>query len=232
MSAVPNRGIGRVLRWHDEAMPGRTIAWRWVAGGAVLVGALLGGCSSGQGAAIDTGNPYAAEFTQALADASSDFERGVLADGVITPEELQEAQRREVSCLTDHGITAHYRTDSNGSVVLDVQGYSGDEPDQGVMSECSRGTTGQILGLYDAIRVNPNHEDMNDLVAACLRRHGLAPADFTGRDLQAIWDTLPVYTGDSVTDSSAELDDSPLMIPGGGDLRSEEGLRCQDSPRS
>jgi hypothetical protein len=202
----------------------REVPARWAAAAAAMfVLATVSGCSSGQGAAIDTGNPYAAEFTQALADASSDFERGVLADGVITPEELQEAQRREVSCLADHAITAHYRTDSYGGTQLTVEGNQ----DEGVMSQCSRGTTDQILGLYDAIRVNPNHEDVNDLTAACLRRHGLAPDDFTGQDLKAIWDAMPVHSGEY----SAPPDDSPLMIPGGGDLRSEQGIQCVVAPQ-
>lgn len=207
-------------------MPTLRPVQRGIAALVVVVVALTAGCSRGEGNAIDPANPYAAEFEQALASASSDFERAVLADGQITAEEWQEAQQKEVSCLTDHGITAWYDTDPLGDS-LNFPSIGGEAPDESVLSDCARGTTRQIQSLYEAVRINPAHEDPDDLIAACLRRHGLAPEGFTGQDLKVIWDSLPVYSGDH----SAPPDDTPLMVPGGGDIRSDEGARCVAAPQ-
>lgn len=71
---------------------------------AVAVVAMVAtGCSASSSAAPGAG-PYSAEIKAAAKQATSDFERGVLSDGVITRAEYQEAIQRYVDCGKQHGL--------------------------------------------------------------------------------------------------------------------------------
>src|SRR5690606_30518412 len=69
--------------------------------GLLLVAAMaVAGCSADADRG-DLSGPYADDFTFALENATSNFERRVLADGVITADEYDEAHHLWLECMQD-----------------------------------------------------------------------------------------------------------------------------------
>ncbi|MDR2620306.1 MAG: hypothetical protein LBC29_04215 [Propionibacteriaceae bacterium] len=130
-------------------------------------------------------NPYAAEFARALADAPNEYQRGILADGVVARAELLDAQAHVVDCINASGlgVSAKYIEDDFGLSSLDswVNGTFTDEQ-TGVVAACDTEWMGAIEGLYWGSVTNPNKEDWDVLVAECLVRHGLVAPGFTGEE--------------------------------------------------
>jgi hypothetical protein len=136
------------------------------------------------------GGAYAQQFADAIARAPNDFVRSVLADGVITLAELQEAQSRTLACIAGSGlgIEAAYVPNAYGGsnlafdvFVEDVRNGPSEEQKQAV-SDCEQQWIMYIDALYSMVVANPNNEDGNDLIAACLVRHNLVAPGFTGTD--------------------------------------------------
>lgn len=126
-----------------------------------------------------TADPYAAEIKRAQAEATSDFERAVLADGRIAREEYLEAVQRMVQCAQARGVTITV-SETDGDVRYESSG-----PDAlRVFDECSVGTTQIIEALYSDMLMNPDNEDIFEIQAACLRRIGLAPVSFNGKEFE------------------------------------------------
>jgi hypothetical protein len=136
------------------------------------------GCASDDTPAQST-SPYAEDIKAASSHATTDFERNVLADGQITRAEYEEAVQKLVACAEGNGKTV-ITHDQSGLYSYEVPG--GDPDD--VMLTCGKGTTMIIEGLYSQMVQNPDREDLNVLLAACLVRSGLASADFSGEDFK------------------------------------------------
>lgn len=130
-------------------------------------------------------SPWAGAFAAARAEATSDFERNVLADDAIAQGEYDEAAARFVACLRDEpngfSVTAEPDPLIPGAVV-----YRGDiapdlPPDirERVIASCQEGTTALIEPLFIAIAVNPDHADFDGLVLACLEDRGVEVSDLT-----------------------------------------------------
>lgn len=145
-----------------------------------------------------SGDPYAKEFAEARNRATSDFERAVLADDLITHAEYAEAVDRFVTCMQDAGydFVAVPGPDVPGmwwyeSRIPDVamqstpvmEAYSADQKED--FDRCSEGTTFVIEALYGAILTNPTNADRTALIVTCFQRTGLAESDYTAADFAA-----------------------------------------------
>jgi hypothetical protein len=132
----------------------------------VVACGLLASCSAEEG---PVGGPYAEEFAQALAEAPNDYQRAILADGVITAAEVMDA--------------------------------------------CVDEWFGSLEGIYFLVFTNPNREDWNGLIAACLVRHGLVPEGFRGEDYAELFDVWAesYVSRISIPDDTAPLD-GPITI--------------------
>lgn len=137
-----------------------------------------GGTDAGDG--TSAGGAYAAQFEQARQAATSDFERDVLADDEITRAEYEEAYQRYVDCMAGKGITVSL-LDQGGRYFVSVaaeddEAFQDEEREEG---SCVEGTTALISPLYVQILTNPNQEDEDELIVACLIDLGLADPSFT-----------------------------------------------------
>lgn len=174
---------------------------RLVGAALVVIAVLSGGCSTPDAHQPD--DLWAADVAAAKNRASSDFERAVLGDGVITREEYAEAAQRFVDCMRSAGYQT-VAVDDLGSGVFQyrtTQDPGAEEISQTIQDGCSAGTRDVIEPLYTAMLVNPTRSDINELVLKCLQRKGLAPEGMTVTEFAAIyWDDNAVTPWDKADD--------------------------------
>jgi hypothetical protein len=159
-------------------------------------------------------NPYAQEFAQALEDAPNDYQRAILADGVIRRAELLDAHSRVVDCVaaSDSGAVASFREDEYGLFHFEpvapndpnanVYGThlglgsqaSGGLPDANYpdakyedVGKCYSEWAGPLDALYNDVMSNPNREDPDELFVECLARHALVSPGFSVDDYKKLF---------------------------------------------
>lgn len=135
------------------------------------------------GQSVSFTGPYALELSEAYENATSDFVRNALADGVVKDSEYSELQNRVIECwrengysdakvLTDGGLSAEDRTDIS------------DEEEGRIFDRCStQAGVPEIEGLYWAMRQNPDHVDWPSAERDCLVRAGLLEAGATVEEM-------------------------------------------------
>lgn len=138
----------------------------------------LAACSSSPPPEV---NPYAAEVRHAQQHATSDFEKEVLSDGIVTEAEYDEAVHRQVDCAESKGANFKAIKGRSGLYTYEVRGDSQSSADRGgkIMDECAIGNTSVIVGLYNDMTANPRKEDRYDLVLACLKRFKIVDQSYT-----------------------------------------------------
>lgn len=150
-----------------------------LAGLAVVLLAASACSAADKGEQRATG-PYVAEIKQAAKEARSDYERRVMADGVITRREYDETVQRAIACTRERGVdvtvTSNYGLNS----------YALPHDGSDVWDQCSETYLGVIESLYSSTVLNPRKADIYDLTAECYRKSGLADSTFTGEKLKSI----------------------------------------------
>ncbi|TRW44399.1 hypothetical protein [Georgenia yuyongxinii] len=173
----------------------------------------------------DSDSPYAAEFEQARNQATTDFQREVLADDTITDAEFREVQQRYVDCLADAGIQAVAHENGSFDVSADL---SGNNSAADVERKCSRDTHMPISGLYLAMHINPNNEDFSKLIVECLHKQGVVEENFTKDDWDDFVWAFAKVAGDG-TGPTPDPVDFP-KLPGGALMSDPPVQKCADNP--
>lgn len=205
---------------------------------AFLVTIVVSGCAQTPSVNLDTAI-YEVEFEEARAKAN-DFQFAILKDNKITDAEYLEAQDRYVDCMAGHGFTITADGIGNGYTYL----YNLEDSNAiNVGIECDRSTIGPIESLFFLVRDNPNKENMPDVYARCLVKAGVAPAGFTGSDLDALQPPGVIIEIPTATNGSDEPDTlerfpdldlevaEEVIIPGGKSLNSPEAEECFVNPQ-
>ena len=127
-------------------------------------------------------------WQQAQRDATSPFERGVLADGVITKQEYTKAYDAFLDCVTKAGYDVH--SEWQGALLTYTLSLPANSPEvkdtskfDAVTEKCSRGTTDIIEPLYGSMVTDPDGIGYASTMAKCLARVGLVPATYSADDV-------------------------------------------------
>jgi len=146
-----------------------------VAVGIAALALLVSGCG---GAEAESGsNPYESEFKQSLSVVSTDFERQILEDHVISDAEYAEARTRLQQCVEGQGFELELTPDGTVLTATDETQAAA----EAAFEECEMTTVINIEALYWAVRTNPHKEDKDELSARCLREAGLVGPEFDGQ---------------------------------------------------
>lgn len=133
--------------------------------------------------AIETPNPYyAAEFATAKNQATTDFERKILDDDVITRAEFLEAKSLYYRCLRSYGLVVTPNDPQSDLGGFSVGGTWDESVVNTALAECPAGTIDVIEPLYASMVKNPEKRHLNDLLAECLVAVGVVEPPFTGKD--------------------------------------------------
>ena len=145
-------------------------------------------CSQGASSPAATSSglrPTGAYYTQILnqvkQQVTTDFERQVLTDDVITRAEYEEIFSKFSSCMKTAGFPIQLTADSYGRYSYSTPATPGaSEAD----ARCSQGTINPLAALYNDFVINAGGDDPAILLLACLKRHGVVPADFSLESLK------------------------------------------------
>ena len=196
--------------------PSRVLA----SAGSLLLLAGLGACSAAESS---SDSPYAAQFEQARSQSTTDFQREVLSDEVITDEEFREVRQRYVDCLADAGIRAEALDDGSYNMPDGITGKNADAD-----MACARETVIPMESLYYAIRTNPDNEDISALIVECLKKQGVVDDAFTKDD----WDNFISAFAAVAGDGSAPAPPASELpsLPGGARMEDPAVQACSSDP--
>jgi hypothetical protein len=183
---------------------------------AVLV-ALIGcaspqsdGTSRPDAAALGLSGPWADAFAEALDESESDVEKAILADGVVTSTELEQAHDGVRRCLADSGLAVDYFPDG-GFELTDLDGDAPDMPferSDAALRACETRFDSWVTFLFEQVRRNPERLDEGTIQVKCLSDAGLVDPSY-GRD---DWEADD-ETGAFPFDTQAEAAQSCLRDP-------------------
>lgn len=157
----------------------------------VVVGLALSACAAAQPDPSPTGPGWGEEIDGMTQQATSDFEREVLSDDVITREEYELAYQLFLGCVeetypSDGQISVGLIPNAQGFYQVGVSGFGNAEPDpvvDQVLWECEVGTTALIGGLYNSMTLNPLNRDWSELEIECLIRNGVVDSGYDPEQL-------------------------------------------------
>jgi len=193
---------------------------------------VLAGCST----TAQPSGPYAAEYAAAIQAAKSDYVRQILQSGHITTADMKDTEQHVVTCMKAAGIGASYVTDEWGIDGLQIVGALNSAQEL-AQKQCSEQWMGPIAALYINQYTNPNNEDWNGLIAACLVRKGLVPAGFTGQDYASLvnqygtrMDSSTMTPDENGIITQTMAPSPPMALPGGVTLSDPAALACTVVP--
>lgn len=198
--------------------------------GAVLlppvVAVALGACTPAE---MAPDGPYAEEIQAAQESTDSDFQREVLADGVVTREEYDEAMQRYADCVSENGAAVTLE-EQTGYYVYRIDGdpaaYDAAE------AVCSPQTKSEIEPLFVNILMNPAKRDDEEMLAECMVQSGIVKAPFTTDDLAALEQragitSTAVSSGDT---QGTDAEDAPIDPEAERIITSPEADTCRANP--
>ncbi len=173
---------------------------------AVGLALALSACGSGNegggpaayvAAAAIADGPWADEFRQAHDVAPNEFQRAILADGVIEDHEAWEALHRMAECLTDAGFPSEPIGPGSGNAMRRTDGGQQHEPTDAERARwweasdaCQTEWVGEIDALFHLTTINPENLPDDERFIACLADEGLAPAGFTFTEFAVLEESL------------------------------------------
>lgn len=149
-----------------------------------------------------TTHSHSAAFEAALREATTDFERAILEDGVITAEEYLEAKNRQIECIRGFGLSAELEDVGAGMYQIQVSGSGDADLVDAAMDDCAKGTVLVIEPLYVSTLTNPEDRDLYELLAECLVAVGFVEEPFTAADYLREQE-VPGYIGRIMDDPEA-----------------------------
>jgi hypothetical protein len=123
--------------------------------------------------------PWASKFEGHYRDATSDFVREVLRDGVITDQEHAEMTDRYRRCMDAAGVTfTDFNPDGSSEYTFDPS--LGPDKAHAAEVRCSAESGGDLISsLYFWIKKNPDNLDDDTIMSECLIKSGEVPATYT-----------------------------------------------------
>lgn len=185
MKGIQTHGTVVQRERHNQSRVHASAALRTVEAALVaFVLSFVGGCGTSQNQAQDqkqpaasaspsfTG-PWSSQFSDAYSRAKTDLGRSILADGDITPQEMDEVETKYYDCIESQGYIV--KRTSEGTDISAANGQLNTSHLESTESSCDAESDESIIGpLYANYHGNPNREDPAKILLSCLQRHGLA----------------------------------------------------------
>lgn len=196
-----------------------TVTAAAVTAAAVLV-ALVGcadpqpaGTSRPDAADLELSGPWADVFAEALDESESAVEREILADGVVTSTELEQAHDGVRRCLADSGLAVDYSPDG-GFELTDLDGDAPDMPferSDAALQACETRFDSWVTFLYEQVRRNPERLDEGTIQVRCLADAGLVDPSY-GRDDWEADDESGTFPFDTQSEAAQSCLRDPLGL--------------------
>ncbi len=145
----------------------------------VLMSASFTSCSEG----AEAEDPWGELVDWSRREATTDFERTILGDGVVNDQEFREAFSRFSDCLEGSGFSVEVQEHKGVYTGYFVSPNA--ENQEGFVDDCAVGTIAAIEILYNDRRVNPQNLNDSERVVVCLKKSGVVHDDYTVQDYEA-----------------------------------------------
>ena len=171
-----------------------------------------GGAGSSPAPSVSAG-PWAADFVSAFDDSESAYERGVLSDGRVTTQELEDAHAKVDTCLRDSELTISYFADGG----FEVGSTVGKSPSNDIgrtnkiLEACESKFDQSITFLFEETRRNPGKLDDAKITVPCLRKAGLVGRDYTEEQWRKDQDA-DAFPFDSMGEQAKQCALDPLAL--------------------
>ncbi len=171
-----------------------------------------GGGGSSPTPSISAG-PWATDFASAFDDSESAYERGVLSDGRVTTQELEDAHAKVDKCLRDSELTISYFADGG----FEVGSTVGKSPSNDIvrtnkiLEACESKFDQSITFLFEETRRNPGKLDDAKITVPCLRKAGLVGRDYTEEQWRKDQDA-DAFPFDSMGEQAKQCALDPLAL--------------------
>jgi hypothetical protein len=214
VAVLGRRGVVR-----DDREVRTTVTAAAVTAAAVLV-ALVGcadpqpaGTSRPDAADLELSGPWADVFAEALDESESAVEREILADGVVTSTELEQAHDGVRRCLADSGLAVDYSPDG-GFELTDLDGDAPDMPferSDAALQACETRFDSWVTFLFEQVRRNPERLDEGTIQVRCLADAGLVDPSY-GRDDWEADDESGTFPFDTQSEAAQSCLRDPLGL--------------------
>ncbi|RLP77315.1 hypothetical protein D9V32_02365 [Mycetocola tolaasinivorans] len=131
----------------------------------------------------DFSGPCAEAFRAGWNEAVTDLERQILADGVVTEQELIASREPLIGCLAAGGVTITFDERGGGETRSDERGVA-PETQGKVLEECERELGIYVDFLYWQGKRNPDNLDEFTIVAQCLVDRGIVEPGYSAKDYE------------------------------------------------
>lgn len=162
---------------------------------------------------LESAGPWTDAFRAALDDGVSPFEERILADGSVTPEEVEAAHERVRRCLADSGLGIDYDPDGG----FELESLDGKYPDDffersdPILRSCEERADEYVTYLFAETRRNPERRDDAEITVPCLQAAGLVGADYSEQQWRADYDA-DTFPFDSTSDEAQQCALDPLGL--------------------
>lgn len=132
--------------------------------------------------------PWAEDFAAAHGSATTEEQRQMLADGVVSDTEYAQVREAFARCLAEAGYAVTWA--ANGGFTLDAG--SPDVPEdlvQDQVESCDVEHRGSVDYLYEQVARNPENLDEAEIMAACLVRRDVVAPSFSAADYRRWYET-------------------------------------------
>ncbi|WP_418516527.1 hypothetical protein ACNUCX_03240 [Curtobacterium flaccumfaciens pv. flaccumfaciens] len=149
----------------------------------------------------------------AFDDSESAYERGVLSDGRVTTQELEDAHAKVDTCLRDSELTISYFADGG----FEVGSTVGKSPSNDIgrtnkiLEACESKFDQSITFLFEETRRNPGKLDDAKITVPCLRKAGLVGRDYTEEQWRKDQDA-DAFPFDSMGEQAKQCALDPLAL--------------------
>lgn len=165
---------------------------------ALLALALTGCAATAESISTDSAHTvgWADEFDKMKSEDLTNLEQQILADGVISSEELTAAESAFVTCAKLIGFTVS-DFDTSGGYEIDGPFTENGPPE---LTRCESAFN-RTSGMYWMMKRNPEGIDEAELMVACLIRAGVVQQNFTRSDYLSQLGTPPLTIGSAAFSS-------------------------------
>lgn len=164
-----------------------------VLAGIACIGALSGCADAGTAPEVPLGQdtspnvgtaphfdgPWSDWFTRIYESSdTTEPQRAILADGVVTDAEYAGLRAAFKTCLEDLGVSVELYADGGYAVEADGE-LTESQVTGDAVPGCEKKTVGAVAMLYEHIRRNPEERDEAVIVVDCFKRKGIVSDAYT-----------------------------------------------------
>ena len=142
--------------------------------------------------------------------------RAVLADGVITADEMNDLESRALGCFAKYGYKPGvnlYLSEDGGGLAMNDEGHSNEET-FAISNECIYDNGyGELKRLYHEMWWNPDNVDLGPYRFRCYQEHGFLLEDYSYEEYERLRSSQRVLKEIPRSGSQSELMDACTIDP-------------------